>query len=65
MDEGGVAQIVEAARGEDLGASLPPDSLAELDAVLGEQLWGHAAERSEHGPPGVDDLNLTVPAPPH
>ena len=40
-----------------------PDSLAKLDAVLCEQLRGHAAQSSEHGPPGVDDLDLTIPAP--
>ena len=40
-----------------------PDSLAKLDAVLCEQLRGHAAQSSEHGPPGVDDLNLAISAP--
>ena len=40
-----------------------PDSLAKLDAVLCEQLGGHAAQSSEHGPPGVDDLDLAIPAP--
>ena len=33
-----------------------------LHAVLGEQLGGHAAQGAEHGPPGVDHLDLTVPA---
>ena len=61
MDEGGVAKVVQAAGGEDLGTGLPPDGLAEGDAVLGEQLWGHAAQGAEHGPPSVDDLDLTVP----
>ncbi len=28
--------------------------------VLGEQLWGDAAEGAEHGPAGVDDLDLPV-----
>ncbi len=62
VDEGGVAEVVEAAGGEDLRAGLPPDGLAKGDAVLGEQLWGHAAQGAEHGPPSVDDLDLTVPA---
>ena len=61
VDEGGVAQIVKAAGGKDLGAGLPPDGLAKADAVLGQQLWCHAAECSEHGPASVDHLNLTVP----
>lgn len=39
-----------------------PDGLAKLDAVLCEQLGGHAAQSSEHGPPGVDDLDLAIPA---
>ena len=34
-----------------------PDSLAKLDAVLCEQLGGHTAQSSEHGPPGVDQLH--------
>ena len=29
-------------------------------AVLGEQLGGDAAQGAEHGPPGVDDLDLPV-----
>ncbi len=62
VDEGGVAEVVQATRGEDLGASLPPDGLAKGDAVLGQQLWGHAAQGSEHGPPRVDHLDLAVPA---
>jgi hypothetical protein len=32
VDEGGVAEVVEAAIGEDLGTSLEPDRLAKLDA---------------------------------
>ena len=40
-----------------------PDSLAKLDTVLCEQLGGHAAQGSKHGPPGMDDLNLAIPAP--
>ena len=40
-----------------------PDSLAKLDAVLCQQLRGDAAQGSKHGPPGVDDLDLAIPAP--
>ena len=29
-------------------------------AVLGEHLGGNAAQGAEHGPPGVDDLDLPV-----
>eukprot|EP00850_Spirogloea_muscicola_P020833 SM000228S07373 [mRNA] locus=s228:31896:32714:- [translate_table: standard] len=57
VDEGGVAEVIKAARGEDLGAGLPPDGLAEGGAVLGEELGSEAAEGAEHGPPGVDDLD--------
>ena len=62
VDQRGVAQVVEAVRAEDLSAGLEPDGLAEGDAVLGKQLWGHAAQGTEHGPPGVDDLDLAVAA---
>ena len=62
MDQRGVAQVVQAVRAEDLSASLEPDSLAEGDAVLGQELWGHTAQGAEHGPAGVDDLDLTVTA---
>ena len=63
VNEGGVAQVVQAVRAEDGSSRLEPDWLLELDAaVASEQLWGHAAEGSEHGPPSVDQLELTVPA---
>jgi hypothetical protein len=63
VDEGRVAQVVEASLGQDLGAGLEPHGLAEADAaVLGEELGGEAAQGAEHGPPGVDHLDLTVPA---
>ena len=62
VDQGRVAQVVEAVRAEDLSAGLEPDGLAEGDAVLGEQLWGHAAQGTEHGPASVDDLDLAVAA---
>ena len=55
------AEVVEATVGEDLGASLEPDGLAELNTgVLGEQLGGEAPEGAEHGPAGVDELGLAV-----
>jgi hypothetical protein len=60
VDEGGVAQVVQAAGGKDLCAGLEPHGLAELDAA-GQQLGGDAAQSSQHGPPGVDHLDLTVP----
>ena len=62
VDEGGVAQVVQAAGGKDLRTGLPPDGLAEGHAVLGKQLRGQAAQGSEHGPPRVDHLDLAVPA---
>jgi hypothetical protein len=62
VHKGGVAEVVQATGLEDLCTGLEPDSLAELDAaVLGEELGGEAAQSAEHGPPGVDHLDLTVP----
>ena len=55
-----VAQVVQPAVAEDLGPGLEPHGLAELDAVAGQQLWEDAAEGAEHGPPGVDHLQLAV-----
>jgi hypothetical protein len=55
----GVAQVVKAALGEDLGAGLEPHRLAEGDGV-GQQLRGDAPQRAEHGPAGMDDLDLAV-----
>uniref|UniRef100_J3MWQ0 Uncharacterized protein n=1 Tax=Oryza brachyantha TaxID=4533 RepID=J3MWQ0_ORYBR len=60
VDQAGVAEVVEAALAEDLGAGLEPDGLAELDAVAGEELREDAPERAEHGPPAVDHLQLPV-----
>ena len=60
MDQARVAEVVEAALAEDLGARLEPDCLAELDAVASEQLGEDAAERAEHGPAAVDYLELAV-----
>ena len=62
MDEAWVAEVVQAARLEDLGAGLEPYGLAKLDAVvLGQDLGRHAAERAKHGPASVDELELAVP----
>ena len=62
VDQGGVAQVVEAVVAEDLCASLEPGGLLELDAgVLGQQLGGQDAQGAQEGPAGVDDLDLTVP----
>ena len=60
MHEAGVAEVVKAARLEDLGARLEPNGLAELEAVLGEDLGRHAAERAKHRPARMDDLELAV-----
>ena len=55
-----VAEVVEAALLEDLGTGAEPHGLAEGHTVAGEDLGGHAAEGAEHGPAGVDDLQLAV-----
>lgn len=60
MNEVRVAKVVKAALGEDLGPSLEPDSLAELDAVLGEDFREDAAQGTQHGPSAVDHLQLPV-----
>ena len=63
MNEGGVAQVVQAVVAEDLCASLEPHWLPELDpCVLVKGLWGDDAQGSQESPAGVDDLNLAVPA---
>jgi hypothetical protein len=64
VNEAGVAEVVKAAGGEDLRASLEPDSLTEVGAVAGKELGEDAPQSTKHGPPGVDDLKLTVPAGP-
>ena len=56
-----LTQVVEAALLEDLGAGLEPDSLAKVgDAVALQQLGGDAAQGAQHGPAGVDHLQLAV-----
>ena len=60
VDQRRVAEVVEAAVLEDEGLVLEPDRLLERDAVVGEDLGRDAAERAEHGPAGVDDLDLAV-----
>jgi hypothetical protein len=58
----GVAEVVEAAVGEDLGAGLEPHGLLEVDAhPLLEHLRRDAAQRAEHRPPAVDHLQRPVP----
>ncbi len=57
-----VAEVVQAAISEDLGASLEPHGLTEGDAALGQQLGGDAAQGAQHGPAGVDHLQLAVAA---
>eukprot|EP00850_Spirogloea_muscicola_P022420 SM000293S10921 [mRNA] locus=s293:120523:124023:- [translate_table: standard] len=56
VNQAGVAKVVKAARGEDLGASLPPNGLPEGGAALGQKLWGEAAKSAKHGPASMDDL---------
>ncbi|CAA6654041.1 unnamed protein product [Spirodela intermedia] len=60
MHQARVSQVVEPALAEDLRSGLEPDGLSELDAVASEQLREDAAEGAEHGPAGVDDLQLPV-----
>ena len=60
MHQAGVAQVVQPALAEYLGPGLEPHGLSELDAVAGQKLREDAAEGAEHGPPGVDDLQLAV-----
>jgi hypothetical protein len=61
VDQGLVAQVVQAALLEDLGASLEPHSLTELDAEAALQPLGEdAAQGAEHGPASVDQLELPV-----
>jgi hypothetical protein len=63
MDQRGVAQVVQASLGQQLGAGLEPQGLSELHSCeLGQQLRGQAAQSSQHGPAGVDDLGLAVAA---
>ena len=60
VHQAGVTQVVQAPLAEDLRAGLEPHGLAELDAVASQQLREDAAQRAEHGPPGVDHLQLPV-----
>ena len=60
MDEGGAAEVVEAILGEDLGTSLEPNGLAELDSIGSHELRGEHAEGTEESPASMDDLNLAV-----
>ncbi|GIL74276.1 hypothetical protein Vretimale_2021 [Volvox reticuliferus] len=56
-----VAQVVQAAVSKDLGTSLEPDGLTKRDPrVLGQELRRHAAQSAQHGPAGVDELQLAV-----
>jgi len=61
VDQAGVAQVVEAAVLEDGGADLEPHAAGgEVGVALGDELGGHAAQGAEHGPAGVDHLDLPV-----
>ncbi|KAK2967013.1 hypothetical protein RJ640_003369 [Escallonia rubra] len=60
VDQAWVAQVVEYPLAADLGSSLEPHRLTELDAVAGQKLWEDTPRSSEHCPPGVDHLKLAV-----
>ena len=62
VDQGRVAEVVEPVALEDLGTGREPDRglVRERHAVVLEDLRHDAAERAEHGPAGVDDLDLAV-----
>lgn len=47
---------------QDDRAGFEPDCLLELHAIVGQQLWGDAAQSSQHGPSGMNDLNAAVSA---
>ena len=57
MDQTGLAQVVEASLGEDLGSGLEPDGLGGAGLV---ELGDEDAQGTEQGPAGMDDLDLTV-----
>lgn len=60
MYEARVSQVVEPSLAEDLSSGLEPHGLSEFHAVAGQQLREHAPQGSQHGPPGVDHLQLPV-----
>ena len=62
VNESGAAQVVEAVGGKDLGSSLKPDGLRDLDARVSQELRHDAAQGAEHGPAGVDHLSGAVAA---
>lgn len=57
VDQAGDAQVLQARGVKDLGARVEPSNVV---CAL-QQLWHDAAERSQHGPARVDDLDLAVP----
>jgi hypothetical protein len=60
VDQGGVAQVVQATLAEDGGAGLEPDTVGrECDgAGAAQQLRHEAPKGAEHGPASMDDLSL-------
>ena len=62
VDQGRVSEVVESVISEDRGSGLEPDGrVAEVgNSVVLEQLRDEASQGSEHGPTGVDDLELPV-----
>ena len=60
MDQRGVAEVVQATVGEDLGPSLEPNGLSDRSSVVSQQLGHDASEGSKHGPASMHQLSLTV-----
>lgn len=61
MDEVGVAEIVKATLGEDLGTSLEPHGLTKLHSILLKDFREDAPQSTQHGPSAVNHFQLTVP----
>ncbi|KAI9116026.1 hypothetical protein K1719_012956 [Acacia pycnantha] len=56
VDEVRVAELVKAALREDLGTSLEPHHLTELDAILLLDFKEHASQCAKHRPSAVNHL---------
>ena len=57
MDESGLAEVVKATVGEDLGSSLEPNGLGGSREI---ELRDDHAEGTKHGPTSMDDLDGAV-----
>ncbi|CAL5406195.1 unnamed protein product [Camellia sinensis] len=60
MDQVWIAKVIKATFGENLGSSLEPNCLTELDTILGKDFGEDTAQCTEHGPAAVDHLEFTV-----